>query len=149
MSTGTILVVDDEPDIRQIVQEILEDEDYAITTAENAAAARAAYNTHRPDLVLLDIWMPDTDGITLLKEWSRDHVLPVPVVMMSGHGTVETAVEAIRLGAYDFIEKPLTTAKLLVTIERALQNARLQQENLSLKRYGGVVSTPVGKSKLM
>ena len=149
MSAGTILVVDDEPDIRQIVQEILEDEDYAITTAENAAAARAAYNTHRPDLVLLDIWMPDTDGITLLKEWSRDHTLPVPVVMMSGHGTVETAVEAIRLGAYDFIEKPLTTAKLLVTIERALQNARLQQENLSLKRHGGVVSTPVGKSKLM
>ncbi|MEK7666079.1 MAG: response regulator, partial [Pseudomonadota bacterium] len=149
MSTGNILVVDDEPDIRQIVQEILEDEDYAITTAENAAAARAAYNTHRPDLVLLDIWMPDTDGISLLKEWSRDHALPVPVVMMSGHGTVETAVEAIRLGAYDFIEKPLTTAKLLVTIERALQNARLQQENLSLKRHGGVVSTPVGKSKMM
>lgn len=149
MSTGNILVVDDEPDIRQIVQEILEDEDYTITTAENAAAARAAYNMHRPDLVLLDIWMPDTDGITLLKEWSRDHALPVPVVMMSGHGTVETAVEAIRLGAYDFIEKPLTTAKLLVTIERALQNARLQLENLSLKRHGGVVSMPVGKSKTM
>jgi len=149
MSTGNILVVDDEPDIRQVVQEILEDEDYAITSAENAAAARSAYNAHRPDLVLLDIWMPDTDGITLLKEWSRDHALPVPVVMMSGHGTVETAVEAIRLGAYDFIEKPLTTAKLLVTIERALQTARLQQENLSLKRHGGVVSVPVGKSKVM
>jgi len=149
MSAGNILVVDDEPDIRQIVQEILEDEDYAITTAENAAAARTAYNARRPDLVLLDIWMPDTDGITLLKEWSRDHTLPIPVVMMSGHGTVETAVEAIRLGAYDFIEKPLTTAKLLVTIERALQTARLQQENLSLKRHGGVVSAPVGKSKAM
>jgi len=149
MSVGNILVVDDEPDIRRIVQEILEDEEYAITTAENAAAARAAYNMHRPDLVLLDIWMPDSDGITLLKEWSRDHALPVPVIMMSGHGTVETAVEAIRLGAYDFIEKPLTTAKLLVTIERALQNARLQQENLSLKRHGGVVSNPVGKSKVM
>jgi two-component system, NtrC family, nitrogen regulation response regulator NtrX len=149
MSTGNILVVDDEPDIRQIVQEILEDEDYEITTAENAAAARAAYSARRPDLVLLDIWMPDTDGITLLKEWSRDHVLPVPVVMMSGHGTVETAVEAIRLGAYDFIEKPLTTAKLLVTITRALQNARLRQENLSLKRHTDRVSVPVGKSKAM
>jgi DNA-binding NtrC family response regulator len=149
MSTGNILVVDDEPDIRQIVQEILEDEDYDITTAENAAAARTAYNTHRPDLVLLDIWMPDTDGITLLKEWSRDHTLPVPVVMMSGHGTVETAVEAIRLGAYDFIEKPLTTAKLLVTIERALQNARLRQENLSLRRHADVVGVPVGKGKAM
>jgi two-component system nitrogen regulation response regulator NtrX len=149
VSTGSILVVDDEPDIRQIVQEILEDEDYAITTAENAAAARTAYNEHRPDLVLLDIWMPDTDGITLLKEWSRDHTLPVPVVMMSGHGTVETAVEAIRLGAYDFIEKPLATAKLLVTIERALQNARLRQENLSLKRRADMVAVPVGKSKIM
>jgi two-component system, NtrC family, nitrogen regulation response regulator NtrX len=149
MSTGNILVVDDEPDIRQIVQEILEDEDYEITTAENAAAARSAYNARRPDLVLLDIWMPDTDGITLLKEWSRDHVLPVPVVMMSGHGTVETAVEAIRLGAYDFIEKPLTTAKLLVTITRALQNARLHQENLSLKRHADRVGVPVGKSKAM
>jgi two-component system, NtrC family, nitrogen regulation response regulator NtrX len=149
MSASRILVVDDEPDIRQIVQEILEDEDYEITTAENAAAARTAYNEHRPDLVLLDIWMPDTDGITLLKEWSRDHTLPVPVVMMSGHGTVETAVEAIRLGAYDFIEKPLTTAKLLVTIERALQNARLRQENLSLKRRADMVAVPVGKSKLM
>jgi two-component system nitrogen regulation response regulator NtrX len=149
VSTGSILVVDDEPDIRQIVQEILEDEDYDITTAENAAAARTAYNEHRPDLVLLDIWMPDTDGITLLKEWSRDHTLPVPVVMMSGHGTVETAVEAIRLGAYDFIEKPLATAKLLVTIERALQNARLRQENLSLKRRADMVAVPVGKSKVM
>ena len=149
MSASRILVVDDEPDIRQIVQEILEDEDYDITTAENAAAARTAYNEHRPDLVLLDIWMPDTDGITLLKEWSRDHTLPVPVVMMSGHGTVETAVEAIRLGAYDFIEKPLTTAKLLVTIERALQNAHLRQENLSLKRRADMVAVPVGKSKLM
>ena len=149
MSAHSILVVDDEPDIRQIVQEILEDEDYDITTAENAAVARAAYNEHRPDLVLLDIWMPDTDGITLLKEWSRDHTLPVPVVMMSGHGTVETAVEAIRLGAYDFIEKPLATAKLLVTIERALQNAHLRQENLALKRRADMVAVPVGKSKVM
>ena len=102
-----------------------------------------------PDLVLLDIWMPDTDGISLLKEWSHGHDLLVPVVMMSGHGTVETAVEAIRLGAYDFIEKPLTTAKLLVTVERALQNARLRLENVTLKRRASVVTVPAGKSKSM
>ena len=96
MSAGHILVVDDEPDIREIVREILEDEHYDVAVAEHAAAARLAYNARRPDLVLLDIWMPDTDGITLLKEWARDHELPVPVVMMSGHGTVETAVEAMK-----------------------------------------------------
>lgn len=149
MSQGTILVVDDEIDICQIVQEILADENYDVAIAENAQAARAAYNSHRPDLVLLDIWMPDTDGISLLKEWSHDQDLPVPVVMMSGHGTVETAVEAIRLGAYDFIEKPLTTAKLLVTVEHALQNARLRQENLNLKRRANVVTAPAGKSQAM
>jgi len=147
MSAGYILVVDDEPDIRQIVRDILEDEHYEVSTAENAEVARIAYHAHRPDLVLLDIWMPDTDGITLLKEWSQDHELPVPVVMMSGHGTVETAVEAIRLGAYDFIEKPLSTAKLLVTVERALQAIRLAQENLRLKRRSEMVSRPVGKSR--
>ena len=149
MSAGHILVVDDEPDIREIVREILEDERYDVAVAEHAAAARLAYNARRPDLVLLDIWMPDTDGITLLKEWARDHEPPVPVVMMSGHGTVETAVEAIRLGAYDFIEKPLTTAKLLVTVERALETARLTQENLRLKRRAETVGKPVGKSKPM
>jgi len=149
MSTGYILVVDDETDIRRLVQEILEDEEYEVATAENAQAARQMYAARRPDLVLLDIWMPDTDGITLLKEWSHDQSLPIPVVMMSGHGTVETAVEAIRLGAYDFIEKPLTTAKLLVTVERALEAARLQQENLSLRRRAEVVTTPVGKSRTM
>jgi DNA-binding NtrC family response regulator len=149
MSAGYILVVDDEPDIRTIVQEILADEDYEVATAENAAAARGAYAARRPDLVLLDIWMPDTDGVTLLREWSHDHHVPIPVVMMSGHGTVETAVEAIRLGAYDFIEKPLTTAKLLVTVGRALEANRLQQENLSLRRRTEVVAQPVGKSKVM
>ena len=149
MSHGAILVVDDETDICRIVQEILADENYDVAIAENAQAARIAYNARRPDLVLLDIWMPDTDGISLLKEWAHDHDLLVPVVMMSGHGTVETAVEAIRLGAYDFIEKPLTTAKLLVTVERALQNARLRQENLSLKRRVNVVAVPAGKSKTM
>ena len=149
MIPATILVVDDEPDIRQIVREILEDEHYQVTTAENAQAARAAYAAHRPDLVLLDIWMPDTDGITLLKEWAADHQLPMPVVMMSGHGTVETAVEAIRLGAYDFIEKPLSTAKLLVTLGRALEAARLAQENLSLRRRTETLAKPVGRSDTM
>ena len=149
MSTASILVVDDEPDIRNIVREILEDENYSVTVADNAGNARTAFAAQRPDLVLLDIWMPDTDGITLLKEWSRDQALPMPVVMMSGHGTVETAVEAIRLGAYDFIEKPLSTTKLLVTVDRALQHARLRQENQDLRRHGEVVTVPVGRSKLM
>jgi len=149
MSTGTVLVVDDEPDIRQIVREILEDEHYQVMTAENAAAARAAYAAQRPDLVLLDIWMPDTDGITLLKEWAGEHQLPVPVVMMSGHGTVETAVEAIRLGAYDFIEKPLSTAKLLVTLTRALEAARLVQENQNLRRRSETLSKPIGRSETL
>jgi len=149
MSAGTILVVDDEPEIRRLVQEILEDEDYEVAIAENAAAARSAFGERRPDLVLLDIWMPDTDGITLLKEWLHDRALTLPVVMMSGHGTVETAVEAIRLGAYDFIEKPLTTAKLLLTIKHALQDSRLQRENRDLKRRAEVVAAPVGRSKAM
>jgi len=149
MSKGHILVVDDEPDIRDIVQEILSDEDYQVTVAENARAARAAFANRRPDLVLLDIWMPDTDGITLLKEWSLDQSLSVPVVMMSGHGTVETAVEAIRLGAYDFIEKPLSTAKLLITIARAIDAARLRIENIELRRHADVVSAPVGRSQTM
>ena len=149
MSRGTILVVDDEADICRIVEEILSDENYEVSTALNAQAARTAYNARHPDLVLLDIWMPDTDGISLLKEWSHDHDLLVPVVMMSGHGTVETAVEAIRLGAYDFIEKPLTTAKLLVTVERALQGARLRQENQSLRRRAEVVAVPAGKRRTM
>jgi DNA-binding NtrC family response regulator len=122
---GYILVVDDEPEIRRLIREILEDEHYRVVTAENAAAARAAYARERPDLVLLDIWMPDADGITLLKEWAAAGQRPeTPVVMISGHGTVETAVEATRLGAYDFIEKPLSMGKLLATVERALEAAR-------------------------
>ncbi len=120
MTASRILVVDDEPDIRGLVQEILEDEGYEVQVAENAAAARDARRRGRPDLILLDIWMPDVDGVTLLKEWTQEG-LRAPVVMMSGHGTVETAVEATRLGAYDYIEKPLSLAKLLLTVERALE----------------------------
>jgi two-component system nitrogen regulation response regulator NtrX len=136
MSASHILVVDDEPDIRELVSDILEDENYSVATAEDAAAARAALRDRRPDLILLDIWMPDLDGISLLKEWSSGAGPACPVIMMSGHGTVETAVEATRLGAYDFLEKPLSLAKLLLTVERALEADRLARENVGLKRRG-------------
>ena len=149
MSAVHILVVDDEPDIRELVREILEDENYAVTTAEDAAAARQALRDRRPDLILLDIWMPDLDGISLLKEWSQGRGLPCPVIMMSGHGTVETAVEATRLGAYDFLEKPLSLAKLLLTVERALEADRLAQENVGLKRRAAPVIEPIGHSPVI
>jgi two-component system, NtrC family, nitrogen regulation response regulator NtrX len=149
MAANHILIVDDEPDIRSLVQEILADEGYQVEIAEGAAAARAALRTRRPDLVLLDVWMPDTDGISLLREWSQDGRPPMPVVMMSGHGTIETAVEATRLGAYDFIEKPISLAKLLLTVERALEANRLQQENEGLKRRLPDIPEPVGSSRAM
>ena len=114
MSNPHILIVDDEPDIRDLLREILEDERFEVSTAGSVQEARMAWRSHRPDLVLLDIWMPDGDGISLLKEWSDDQPLDVPVVMISGHGSVETAVEATRLGAYDFLEKPLSMGKLVV-----------------------------------
>jgi len=146
MSLAHILVVDDEPDIRQLVREILEDEGYEVSVAEDAATARHARRNRRADLTLLDIWMPDTDGITLLKEWSETTDLDAPVIMMSGHGTVETAVEATRLGAYDFIEKPLSMAKLLLTVRHALEASRLRHENIGLRRHLQPVSEPIGKS---
>ncbi len=141
-----ILVVDDEPDIRDLLREILEDEGYEVATAENGAAAREAHRRRRPDLVLLDIWMPDIDGITLLKEWSVEGRPPMPVIMMSGHGTVETAVEATRLGAYDFIEKPLSLAKLLLTIEHAIEADKLQKENQGLRSVSDQLDEPIGHS---
>ncbi len=149
MSTPHILVVDDEPDIRDLVRDILEDEKYSVTTAEDASTARDALRDRRPDLILLDIWMPDLDGISLLKEWSQDRGLASPVIMMSGHGTVETAVEATRLGAYDFLEKPLSLAKLLLTVERALEADRLAQENVGLRRRGSPVLEPIGRSPVV
>ena len=118
-----ILVVDDEIGIRELLSEILRDEGYDVQLAEHAAAARAARNVARPDLVLLDIWMPDTDGITLLKEWSAAGQLTMPVIMMSGHGTIDTAVEATRIGAQDFLEKPIALQKLLAAVKRALQKS--------------------------
>jgi len=147
MSALHILVVDDEPDIRDLLKEILEDEGFDVTVAENATSAQEARRNRRPDLILLDIWMPDMDGITLLKEWSEGELLPCPVIMMSGHGTVETAVEATRLGAYDFIEKPLSMNKLLLTVKRALEADRLVRENQGLRRRVHPINEPVGKSE--
>ncbi len=120
MAQTRILVVDDETDIRQLISDILEDEGYDVESAENGEAARAAFSRETPDLVLLDIWMPDVDGISLLKEWSSGDGVACPVVMISGHGTLETAVEATRLGAVDFIQKPVSLAKLLATVKQAL-----------------------------
>jgi len=121
-----ILVVDDEIGIRELLSEILRDEGYQVRLAENAGQARSMRSQGRPDLVLLDIWMPDTDGITLLKEWASAGLLTMPVVMMSGHGTIDTAVEATRIGAYDFLEKPIALQKLLATVGRALRSGEQQ-----------------------
>jgi DNA-binding NtrC family response regulator len=117
---ATILVVDDELGIRALLSEILSDEGHTIELAENAAQARAARERSRPDLVLLDIWMPDVDGVTLLKEWGGAGLLTMPVIMMSGHGTIDTAVEATKFGAIAFLEKPITLQKLLRAVEQAL-----------------------------
>lgn len=141
-----LLVVDDEPEIRRLVGEILEDEGYQVTTAENAAEAKELKDAVNPQLILLDIWMPDTDGITLLKEWVAEDKLLCPVVMMSGHGSVESAVEATKLGAYDFLEKPLSMAKLLLIVARALEASNLQRENAGLKQQLVTDIEPVGRS---
>jgi DNA-binding NtrC family response regulator len=149
MSKRHILVVDDEPDIRNLVQEILEDEGFSVNVAENAAKARQEVESFKPDLILLDIWMPEVDGITLLKEWKENDHVAAPIVMMSGHGNVETAVEATRHGAYDFLEKPLSISKLLLTIKHAFETSSLQQENLQLHHATSSKLEPVGKSKVI
>lgn len=129
-----ILVVDDEPDIRQILQDILQDEGYQVSVAENADQARIKQKEFKPNLILLDIWMPGEDGISVLKSWvEQKSIDDCPVVMISGHGTVENAVEAVKLGAYDFLEKPLSTGKLLLSVERGLENASLRRENQQLR----------------
>ncbi len=120
-----ILVVDDEIGIRELLSEILYDEGHTIELAENASQARAARLRIRPDLVLLDIWMPDTDGVTLLKEWGSQGLLDMPVIMMSGHATIDTAVEATRIGAIDFLEKPITLQRLLKTVSAGLARGRM------------------------
>jgi DNA-binding NtrC family response regulator len=132
-----ILVVDDEVGIRELLSEILIDEGYDVRLAENATAARRIRAELRPDLVLLDIWMPDTDGISLLKEWHAAGLLNMPVVMMSGHGTIDTAVEATKFGAFDFLEKPIALQKLLSTVQKALKHdAPPQHPPLTLEAFG-------------
>jgi two-component system nitrogen regulation response regulator NtrX len=147
MSAARILVVDDESEIRGLLKEILADEGYEVDIAADAVEARQRRSQHDPDLILLDIWMPDTDGITLLREWAQPNGSHCPVVMMSGHGTVETAVEATRLGAFDFVEKPLSLAKLLRTVERALDSGR-NKKQVSRTMIPTLIA-PVGKSRLM
>jgi two-component system nitrogen regulation response regulator NtrX len=148
MSAPYILVVDDEPDIRTTVQEILEDEGYEVGVAENGAQARSAHQQRRPDLVLLDVWMPDVDGVSLLREWMQNG-RRTPVIMLSGHATVETAVEATRLGAYDFVEKPLSLSKLLLTVEHALENSRQERNRPALQRVTINDDEPVGHSQVI
>jgi len=133
-----ILIVDDEVGIRELLSEILQDEGYRVATAENAGEARAYRLKQQPALVLLDIWMPDTDGVTLLREWAGSGLLTMPVVMMSGHGTIETAVDATKIGAFDFLEKPIGLSKLLATIARAFKVAATQEpRHVSLAALGG------------
>ena len=132
-----ILIVDDEVGIRELLSEILQDEGYRVSLAENATAARAYRARERPALVLLDIWMPDTDGVTLLREWAASGQLTMPVIMMSGHGTIETAVEATKIGAFDFLEKPVGLQKLLGTVARALKIALAREpRRVSLASIG-------------
>ncbi len=147
MSAARILVVDDEAEIRGLLKEILSEEGYEVEVAADATQARTGRARQAPDLVLLDIWMPGTDGITLLREWSVSATDGAPVVMMSGHGTVETAVEATRLGAFDFVEKPLSLAKLLRTVERALEAGRKRRSSGKLLAASAVA--PVGKSRVI
>lgn len=137
MASRNILVVDDEIGIRELLSDILQDEGHRITLAENAQAARNARAEKRPDLVLLDIWMPDCDGISLLKEWGNAGLLTMPVVMMSGHGTIDTAVEATRIGAFDFLEKPIAMQKLLKTVNAALKHGEhLPKTEMNLASFG-------------
>ena len=147
MSNPHVLVVDDEADIRALIKDILTDEGYGVEVAANAEEARVARSGRKFDLILLDIWMPDTDGITLLREWSDGGDLNCPVVIMSGHGTVDTAVEATRLGAFDFVEKPLSLAKLLRTVEGALESAG-RQSRAATSLLPSLLA-PVGRSEIM
>lgn len=137
MRSSDILIVDDEIGIRDLLSEILQDEGYTVTLAENAEEARQLRHQTRPAMVLLDIWMPDCDGITLLKEWAKNGQLNMPVVMMSGHASIDTAVEATKIGALDFLEKPIALQKLLSTVDRALKHGEMQAAaGLSLDRLG-------------
>ncbi|MCC7006607.1 MAG: response regulator [Ottowia sp.] len=139
---ATILVVDDEIGIRELLCEILSDEGHTVELAENAQQARNARARQTPDLVLLDIWMPDTDGVTLLKEWSASGQLTMPVIMMSGHATIDTAVEATRIGALNFLEKPISLQKLLKAVEQGLTRNLLLQRHVHSK--GSILRQKIG-----
>lgn len=142
-----ILVVDDEIGIRELLSEILYDEGHSVEIAENAAQAREARLRGRPDLVLLDIWMPDTDGVSLLKEWAAQGLLDMPVIMMSGHATVDTAMEATRIGAVDFLEKPIAMQKLLEAVasglERTVVVPKIAAQNTARNATAPTTSAPV------
>jgi len=140
MTAKNILIVDDEAGIRELLSEILFDEGYGVWLAENAEQARQKIG-QKPDVVLLDIWMPDTDGLTLLKEWVAQGLLTMPVIMMSGHGTIETALEATRIGAVDFLEKPIALKKLLATIQQTL----MKQMSTSLRQQDDVAVLPTSR----
>jgi DNA-binding NtrC family response regulator len=145
MTAKHILVVDDEIGIRELLSEILFDEGYLVHLAEDAEQARIYRSEHEPDLVLLDIWMPDTDGLALLKEWVEQDLLTMPVVMMSGHGTIETAVEATRVGAVDFLEKPIGLQKLLSTISKAINEGALTPPTESAEVSGDNITLKMGE----
>jgi len=148
MKPGKLLIVDDEKDIRSLMEEIFIEEGYQVETAANGVQAQNAWRSFLPDVIFLDVWMPDIDGISLLKQLQEEQVLDnTKVIMMSGHGTIETAIEATKLGAYDFLEKPLSLAKLIVTAERAIEHNHLNQENRQLKQKQPNHFMPIGKSK--
>ncbi len=136
---ANILVVDDEIGIRELLSEILADEGHVVATADSAASARAMRQAEPPDLVLLDIWMPDTDGVTLLKEWAATGQLTMPVIMMSGHATIDTASEAARFGALDFLEKPIAMSRLLSSVRHGLEHGRLARTAQTLRNSAASV----------
>jgi DNA-binding NtrC family response regulator len=142
---ANILVVDDEMGIRELLSEILGDEGHVVTMAENAQQARQIRATSTPDLVLLDIWMPDTDGVTLLKEWQRDRMLTMPVIMMSGHATIDTAVEATRIGALNFLEKPISLQKLLKAVQQGLSRGQDVVRASTLAAVARPIPAPVSE----
>ena len=143
---ANILVVDDEMGIRELLSEILGDEGHVVSTAENAQQARELRLSSVPELVLLDIWMPDTDGVTLLKEWQRDGLLTMPVIMMSGHATIDTAVEATRIGALNFLEKPIALQKLLKAVQQGLSHTREPARSVAYNRPIAPVLLPYPQS---
>lgn len=142
---ANILVVDDEMGIRELLSEILGDEGHVVTMAENAQQARQIRASTTPDLVLLDIWMPDTDGVTLLKEWQRDRMLTMPVIMMSGHATIDTAVEATRIGALNFLEKPISLQKLLKAVQQGLSRGQDVARATTLAAVARPIPAPVSE----